>query len=43
MFSIVLWSIFGAFTERANGMGLIMDSAGMINVSHAAAGKITAV
>ena len=43
MFSIVLWSVFGAFTERANGMGLIMDSAGVINVSHAAAGKITAV
>lgn len=43
MFSIVLWSVFGAFTERANGMGLIMDSAGVINVSHAASGKITAV
>lgn len=43
MFSIVLWSIFGAFTERASGMGLIMDYAGVINVSHAAAGKITAV
>ena len=23
MFSIILWSVFGAFTERANGMGLI--------------------
>lgn len=43
IFSIVLWSVFGAFTERANGMGLIMDSAGVINVSHAASGKITAV
>ena len=43
MFSIVLWSVFGAFTEKATGMGLIMDSAGVVNVSHAAAGKITAV
>lgn len=43
MFAIVFWSIFGAFTERANGMGLIMDSAGVVNVSHAASGKITDV
>ncbi len=43
MFSIVLWSVFGAFTERAAGMGLIMDSAGVVNISHAASGKITDV
>ena len=34
LFSILLWSIFGAFTVKANGMGLIMDSAGVVNVSH---------
>ena len=38
--SLVLWSIFGAFTVKADGMGLIMDSAGVVNVSHVAGGKI---
>ncbi len=43
IFAVVLWSIFGAFTVKAEGTGLIMDSAGMVNVSHAASGKITRV
>ena len=43
LFSIVLWSIFGAFTVKANGMGLIMDSAGVVNVYHISGGKISAV
>ena len=40
LFSVVLWSIYGAFTVKADGMGLIMDSAGVMNVSHIASGKI---
>lgn len=40
-FAVVLWSIFGSFTEKAMGMGLILDSAGVANVTHAATGKIT--
>ena len=40
LFSVVLWSIYGAFTVKADGMGLIMDSAGVMNVSHIANGKI---
>ncbi len=43
LFSILLWSIFGAFTVKADGMGLIMDSAGVVNVSHTAIGKISEV
>lgn len=43
LFSIVLWSILGAFTVQATGMGLIMDSAGVVNVSHTSSGKISAV
>ena len=43
LFSILLWSIFGAFTETASGMGLITDSAGVANVSHIAGGKVTEV
>ena len=41
LFSVVLWSIFGAFTVKADGMGLIMDSAGVLNISHVATGKIS--
>ena len=40
LFSVVLWSIFGAFTTKAQGVGLIMDSAGLQNISHVATGKI---
>ncbi|MBQ7629393.1 MAG: biotin/lipoyl-binding protein [Selenomonadaceae bacterium] len=41
LFSVVLWSIYGAFTVKADGMGMIMDSAGVMNVSHVATGKIS--
>ena len=41
LFSVVLWSIYGAFTVKADGMGLIMDSAGVLNISHVANGKIS--
>lgn len=40
LLSILLWSIFGAFTTKADGMGLILDSAGVVNVSHISSGKI---
>ena len=43
LFSILLWSIFGAFTVKVDGMGLIMDSAGVVNVSHIAQGKVAEV
>ena len=41
--AIVLWSFYGSFTEKAEGRGLILDSAGVVSVTHLAAGKITAV
>ena len=40
LFAVVLWSIYGAFTVKAEGMGLIMDSAGLMNVTHTSTGKI---
>lgn len=43
LFSVLLWSVFGAFTVKADGMGLIMDSAGVVNVTHIASGKVTEV
>ena len=42
-FAILLWSIYGSFTEKADGKGLILDSAGIVNVTHTAGGKITAI
>ena len=40
LFAIVLWSIFGAFTEKIDGMGLITDSAGVAVVTPASSGKL---
>ena len=40
LFSVVLWSIYGAFTVKAEGPGLIMDSGGVMNISHVVNGKI---
>jgi biotin carboxyl carrier protein len=41
LFAVLLWSIYGSFTVKAEGMGMIMDSAGVMNVSHIANGKIS--
>lgn len=43
LFSVLLWSVFGAFTVRADGMGMLLDSAGVANVSHIAGGKISEI
>lgn len=40
MFSVVLWSIFGAFTIKVDGMGMITDSAGIYDITHTTAGRI---
>ena len=40
-FAIVLWSFYGSFTEKADGKGLILDSAGVVNITHTAGGKVT--
>lgn len=38
--SVLLWSLFGAFTENASGSGLIMDSAGVATIAPAMSGKV---
>ena len=43
LFSVVLWSIFESFTEKADGLGMIMNSAGVVNVSHIRGGKVMEV
>ncbi|MCR5758000.1 MAG: biotin/lipoyl-binding protein [Selenomonas sp.] len=41
MISVILWSIFGSFTVRADGMGMILDSGGVATVTHVAGGKVS--
>ena len=38
--SVVSWSIFGSFTVKVDGVGLIMDSGGIANISHMTGGKV---
>lgn len=40
LFSVLLWSIFGSFTVSADGMGMLMDSGGVVNVTHDTGGRI---
>ena len=40
IFSVILWSIFGSFTVKADGMGLIMDPQGVSNITTIFGGKI---
>ena len=40
IFSIILWSIFGSFTVKVDGMGLIIDSKGIVNITSAYGGKL---
>jgi multidrug efflux pump subunit AcrA (membrane-fusion protein) len=41
--SIVLWSVYGVLSESVGAVGLIIDSAGIVNVYHDAAGKLSEV
>ena len=43
LISVILWSIFGSFTVRADGKGMILDSGGVTAVTHVAGGKIAHV
>lgn len=41
--SILVWSIFGAFTVKADGMGLVMDSSGVKSIASTTPGKVEAL
>ena len=41
--SVVLWSVYGVLSESVTTMGMIIDSAGIVNVYHDAGGKLTEV
>mgnify|MGYP003585207346 CR=1 FL=1 len=38
--SAFIWSIFGVMANKVNGTGIIMDSAGVVNISHVASGRL---
>ena len=41
--SVLLWSIFGSLTVTAEGMGLIMDAAGLVSVNADVSGRVERV
>lgn len=43
VFSILMWSIFGAFVEKVEGVGILLDSAGVVKVSSISTGKVDTV
>ena len=43
MLAVVIWSIFGSFTVKADGMGLIMDSAGVEKIAAVSSGVVDEV
>jgi len=40
LLAVVIWSVFGSFTVKADGMGLIMDSSGVVRISVVAGGTL---
>ena len=41
--SIVLWSVFGVMSVSVQGVGMILDPAGLVNVYHDVGGKISEI
>ena len=38
---VVIWSVMGSFTVKAEGMGMVMDSGGIVAVTHTGGGSIS--
>ena len=43
MIAVVIWSIFGSFTVKADGMGMIIDPSGISRVSSLSGGRLDKV
>jgi len=43
IFAVILWSVFGSFTVKADGMGMIMDANGVTRVASQGSGLIDEV
>lgn len=40
VFSIILWSVFGSMSEKAEGAGILLDSDGVVSVAHTSSGSV---
>jgi len=36
----LIWSVFGVMANKVNGMGMIIDAGGLVNISHNASGRL---
>lgn len=43
VFSIFMWSVFGAFVEKVEGVGILLDSSGIVKVSSVSSGRVESV
>lgn len=43
VFSALVWSIFGVMAVKVNGVGMIIDSAGVVNITHSSSGRIAEI
>lgn len=43
VFSIFMWSVFGAFVEKVEGVGILLDSSGVVKVSSVSSGRVESV
>lgn len=43
IFSVIIWSIFGTMVVKVDGVGILLDSAGVVNVTPISGGKIDQV
>ena len=41
LIGVVIWSVMGSFTVKAEGMGMVMDSGGIVAVTHTGGGSIS--
>ena len=40
VFSIMMWSVFGAIVEKVEGVGILLDAAGVVNVASVSGGRV---
>ena len=43
IFSLLMWSIFGAIVDKVEGTGILLDAGGVANVSSVVGGKVERV
>lgn len=43
VFSILMWAVFGALVEKVEGVGILLDSSGIVKVSSVSNGRVESV